>query len=312
MFKLFLSSSIDVYIQNIDFFLRMSEYKEDRVCIKGIHRLIKVEAAPLKKSVQQNFVILLSFCEFGLGIWAMALLFRSAGRVASVCQKLAAPSANAAVNSLGHKKVHLGWEFKQYNRLSIDITIPDPFTVINRTVMILEKSRVEAKGKFLIPSQMMVLLQVLMLCFSTRSRRRMCLYSTPRTRWLTSDWIQETKDGGRRLTLTCRWEWELYKVTWGSIKGLDDLHGLTTYMSFWSTKCRATMRLGSTMTTSCKRTFETRRMTKYGRLCGGSLQTSLTSGPFESAALWTCQQTSRSCPRRNGPRGWRTVPRAGE
>ena len=68
MFKLFLSSSIDVYIQNIDFFLRMSEYKEDRVCIKGIHRLIKVEAAPLKKSVQQNFVILLSFCEFGLGI----------------------------------------------------------------------------------------------------------------------------------------------------------------------------------------------------------------------------------------------------
>ena len=177
--------------------------------------------------------------------------------------------------------------------------------------MILEKSRVEGKGKILIPAQMMVSLQVL-LCFSSRSRRRMCLYSTPRTRWLTSDWIQETKDGGRRLTLTCRWEWELYKVTWGSIKGLDDLHGLTTYMSFWSTKCRATMRSGSTMTTSCKRTFETRRMTKYGRLCGGSLQTSLTSGPFESAALWTCQQTSRSCPRRNGPRGWRTVPRAGE
>merc|ERR1711879_155342 len=41
----------------------------------------------------------------GLGFPIMAQLFRSTARAAAVCQKIATPSANAAVNSFSHKKI---------------------------------------------------------------------------------------------------------------------------------------------------------------------------------------------------------------
>ena len=73
----------------------------------GIIKLQNMQLGPLKKVYNTNCVSVQRFWKFGLGISAMALFFRSTARAAAVCQKLAAPSANAAVNSLSHQKVFI-------------------------------------------------------------------------------------------------------------------------------------------------------------------------------------------------------------
>ena len=73
--------------------------------LRGNFQATKFAVGPPQKKCTTKIVFLFRFCKFGLGISAMALFFRSTARTAAVCQKLAAPSANAAVNSLSHQKV---------------------------------------------------------------------------------------------------------------------------------------------------------------------------------------------------------------
>ena len=74
---------------------------------RGNFQATKFAVGPPQKKCTTKIVFLFRFCKFGLGISAMALFFRSTARAAAVCQKLAAPSANAAVNSLSHQKVFI-------------------------------------------------------------------------------------------------------------------------------------------------------------------------------------------------------------